>query len=159
MRSIELPGIGSKYEMETSEGDKIGVIFLRSGKIQLYILEKDKREASMVELNNYEARRLGSLLVGSLFTAEEEVVEVAFSALSDLRISIHTYVIPERLSGKSIRELGIREKCGATVIAVSRRGRNIVNPPPEFRFEKGDLIVLIGESHQIELFEKEILGK
>ncbi|MBC7110375.1 MAG: potassium transporter TrkA [Archaeoglobi archaeon] len=113
----------------------------------------------MVELTPHEARRLGSLLVGSLFTAEEEVVEVAFSALSDLRISIHTYVITEKLSGRSIRELGIREKCGATVIAVSREGKNTVNPPPEFRFEKGDLIVLIGEAHQIELFEKEILGK
>jgi|Deesub1362A_J573_1020465.scaffolds.fasta_scaffold02028_9 TrkA domain protein len=159
MRSIELPGVGSKYEIETSNGDRIAVVFLHSGKIQLYILERGKAEPSEVDLTPSEARRVGSILIGSIFESEKEIVEVAFSALYDLRIAIHTYRIPERLSNKSIKELGIRERSGATVIAVSRKGKNFVNPPPDFIFEKDDMIVLIGESHQIELFEKEILGQ
>jgi TrkA domain protein len=112
----------------------------------------------MVNLTEEEARRIGSMLFGSLLISEKEAVDVAFSALSDLRISVHTYVVSKNLAGKSIGELAIRKKTGVTIIAVSREGKNIINPPPSFVFKEGDIIAAIGESHQLEVFEREILG-
>ena len=54
-------------------------------------------------------------------------------------------------------DLQIRAKTGATVIAVCRHDRNIINPPPTFTFEEGDAALVIGESDQIKTFEREIM--
>ncbi len=157
-RSIELPGVGAKYEIETENNDKIAVVFLRNGKIQLYILTKECEEPVVVDLSPSEARRIGNVLTGAIFESMEESVEIAFSALADLRILVHTYRVTEKIVGKNIEELDIRRKTGATIIAVSRKGKNFINPPPHFIFEKDDIIVVIGEQEQIKAFEKEILG-
>ncbi len=157
-RSIELPNVGTKYELETEEKDKIAIIFLKTGKIQFYILSKECDEPYVVNLTPAEARRLGNILTGAIFESMEESVEIAFSALADLRILVHTYKVGKNIAGKSIEELEIRKKTGVTIIAVSRKGKNIVSPPPSFVFEEGDIIVAIGEHDQIRAFEKEILG-
>lgn len=155
---MELPGVGTKYEIDTA-GGKVAVIFLESGRIQLYILEKGCESPCMVYLTPGEARRLGSILVGAIFESEEEAVEVAFSTLSDLRITVHTYKITKNLAGKTIEELKIRRTTGVTVIAISKKGENIVNPPPSTMFEEGDVIVVIGEHDQIKRFEEMILSR
>jgi TrkA domain protein len=156
-RSVELPGVGTKYELTTEKGDKIVIIFMSSGNIQIYVLEKGCETPAVAELNPGEARRLGSILTGAILEAEREAVEIAFSALSDLRISIHTYIIGKNVVGRSIGELGIRKKTGVTIVAVSRMGRNIINPPPSFIFEEGDVVVAIGEHEQLKAFESKIL--
>jgi len=61
--------------------------------------------------------------------------------------------------GKSIEDSGIRKRTGVTIIALSRKGRSIISPPPETVFEEGDLIVAIGEREQIKVCEREILGQ
>jgi TrkA domain protein len=104
-----------------------------------------------------EAMRLGNILTGAIIEADQESVEISFSALSDLRISVHTYIIGKRMAGKNIEDLQIRAKTGATIIAVSRRERNIINPPPNFIFEAGDAVVVIGEADQLKKFEREIM--
>jgi TrkA domain protein len=158
VRCIELPGIGTKYELETEKGDRVAIIFLGSRKFQLYVLEKGKASPSAAELTAAEARRLGSLLSGAIIEAEKEAVEIAFSTLSDLRIRVHTYVIKRNLAGRSIAELQVRTKTGATVVAVSRAGKNIINPLPSFTFDDGDIVVAIGDTDQLEEFEHRILG-
>jgi TrkA domain protein len=104
-----------------------------------------------------EARRLGNILTGAIIEADQESVEIAFSALADLRVTIHTYYVPKAIAGKTIEDLQIRAKTGATVIAVCRHDRNIINPPPTFVFETGDAALVIGESDQIKKFEREIM--
>jgi TrkA domain protein len=158
MRSIKLPGIGSKYEIETSDG-KVAVVFLRTGGIQLYVLERGCDKPCVANLTPHEARRLGSVLAGAIFESEEESVEVAFSALADLRIGVHTYRVGKELAGKTIEELDLRRRTGVTIIAISRKGKNIVNPHPSTRLEEGDVIVVIGEHDQIKRFEELILRR
>ena len=84
-------------------------------------------------------------------------MEIAFSALADLRITIHTFFVPKSITGKTIEDLQVRAKTGATIIAVSRHDKNIINPPPTFAFEAGDAALVIGESDQIKKFEREIM--
>jgi len=60
------------------------------------------------------------------------------------------------MTGRTIEDLQIRAKTGATVIAVCRHDRNIINPPPSFIFETGDAALVIGETDQIKKFEREI---
>ncbi|MDD1673725.1 MAG: potassium transporter TrkA [Methanomicrobiales archaeon] len=157
-RSVELPGLGTKFELETEKGDKIAIVFLNSGHNQLYLQEKGKDLPQVANLSPTEARRLGSVLTGAVIEAEKEAVEIGFSALSDMRIRVHTYLARKNLAGKRIGDLQVRTRSGATVIAVSRKGKNVINPPPSFTFEEGDILVIIGESEHLRVFEKEILG-
>jgi len=155
---IEMNGIGTKYELETESGEKIAIIFLMNRKIQLYIQEKCKKLCS-AELTESEAKRLSSILGGAPIEREKESVEVDFLGIPELTVAMHTYRVGKNLAGKSIEELAIREKTGVTVIAVSRRGKTIISPPPHFTFEDGDTLVVIGSKDQIKLFEEKILGK
>ena len=159
MRISELPGIGTKYEIESPKGDKVAVIFLTSGEIELYVLEAGAEKPSVTRLTPEEARRVGSVLTGAMLTVEREDVEVSFSEISDLRINIHVCPVTKGMVGKSIEELAIRKRTGVTIIALSRRGQSIISPPPETVFEEGDLIVVIGEREQIRACAEEILGQ
>ena len=157
LRSINLPGIGTKYELETEKQDTIAVFFLKSGNIQMYTLQHGCQTPSVAELSPPEARRLGSILTGAIMEADRESVEFAFSALSDLRITIHTYLVGKTIAGKSLEDLRIRAKTGVTIIAVSRGDKNIINPAADFELHEGDTLVAIGESDQLRRFERDIM--
>ena len=159
MRISELSGIGTKYEIESPKGDKVAVIFLTTGEIELYVLEAGAEKPSVTRLTPEGARRVGSVLTGAMLTIEREDVEVSFSEISDLRINIHICPVTKGMVGKSIEDLAIRKRTGVTIIALSRRGRSIISPPPETVFEEGDLIVVIGEREQIKACAREILGQ
>ncbi len=62
-------------------------------------------------------------------------------------IEINGYRIPDgsHLTSKSIAELQVRKKTGATIIAVRRGPKVFTNPDPEFRFHAGDIILYTGE--------------
>ncbi|WML67170.1 MAG: hypothetical protein METHP_00662 [Methanoregula sp. SKADARSKE-2] len=157
LRSLNLPGVGTKYEFETDKGDTVAIFFTKSGTIQMYTLQNGCKAPSAAEMTPVEARRLGNILTGAIIEADQERVEIAFSALADLRITIHTFIIPKPIGGKTIEDLQIRAKTGSTVIAVCRHDQNIINPPPTFVFEAGDAALVIGESDQIKMFEREIM--
>jgi TrkA domain protein len=157
MKISKLPEIGTKYEIESPNGDKVAVIFLTTGEIELYVLEVGADKPSVTRLTSEEARRLGSVLTGALLTIEHEDVEVSFSEIADLRINIHVFPVLAGMVGKSINDLAIRKRTGVTIIALSRKGESIISPPPETVFEEGDLIVAIGEREQIKACEREIL--
>lgn len=50
---------------------------------------------------------------------------------------------------KSIQDLQIRQKTGATVIAVSRNGEYIINPQAQFVFQENDIVMLVGNKSDI----------
>lgn len=157
LRSLNLPGVGTKYEFETDKGDTVALFFTKNGTIQMYTLQNGCRTPSAAEMTPVEARRLGNILTGAIIEADQESVEIAFSALADLRITIHSYIIPPAIAGKTIQDLQIRAKTGTTIVAVSRNDKNIINPSPSFVFEAGDAVLVIGETDQLQLFEHEIM--
>ncbi len=52
--------------------------------------------------------------------------------------------------GRTIREIALRSRTGATIVAVTRRGRPVPNPSPDFRLEAGDVLVLVGTHRQLD---------
>jgi CPA2 family monovalent cation:H+ antiporter-2 len=66
-------------------------------------------------------------------------------------IDTETYLINDRssASGRSIKELRIRTKTGATVIAVKRGSEIIPSPELEFVFTPGDIVYLIGSKENL----------
>ena len=55
-----------------------------------------------------------------------------------------------RAVGQSLRDLDVRHRTGATIIAVVRGERPWPNPDPDMRLEAGDHLVLVGSHAEIE---------
>lgn len=61
------------------------------------------------------------------------------------------------LIGKTIGDLGIRTRTGVSVVGVVRGGAFHHSPGPEFRFEGGDVVAVIGRTEQLSAF-RELAG-
>ena len=60
--------------------------------------------------------------------------------------------LPERshLAGRSLKDLQIRQKTGASVIGILRDGTIIRNPDADNRLTTGDIIAVLGDHNQVE---------
>lgn len=69
-------------------------------------------------------------------------------------ISLSQYEVePESsLVGKTIIELGVREKTECMIIGIDRNGESITNFTPDFKFEEGDVLWLAGEKEKLNSF-------
>ncbi len=53
------------------------------------------------------------------------------------------------IAGKSLRDLDLRRKTGATIIAIIRKGEAKTNPAGDFVIQEGDILVLLGSHAQL----------
>lgn len=51
--------------------------------------------------------------------------------------------------GQTLRELDIRARTGVMIVAITRTGQPVPNPPADFRVEAGDVLVLVGTHQQL----------
>jgi CPA2 family monovalent cation:H+ antiporter-2 len=61
------------------------------------------------------------------------------------------------LAGRSIRELEIRQRTGASIVGVLRQGQFIPNPHADFCIGADDLVAVIGNAAQREAFQLQTL--
>lgn len=68
------------------------------------------------------------------------------------QVDMETYLVEEggRTTGKTIGELQIRRRTGASVVAVMQDGRIWANPGPEHEITAGQVLVLVGSHQQVE---------
>ncbi len=66
-------------------------------------------------------------------------------------VILHEYNVQPGTSaaGASLKDLGLREKTGTSVVAVSRQGSVLYNPDADFQIFPGDHLFLFGEQVQI----------
>ena len=97
----------------------------------------------------------------SIYSRELETRDTAASALDSINLSerlggvdigdgfsIVEHEAPQHLDGKSLAELQVRQRTGAQVILLRRRGRGLV-PGPDTRVQVGDVLVLAGKADTI----------
>ncbi len=68
------------------------------------------------------------------------------------QVEMETYLVGEggSTTGKTIAELHVRRRTGASVVAVIQNGRITANPGPEHRIAAGQVLVLVGSRKQVE---------
>lgn len=72
-------------------------------------------------------------------------------------IEISELTLTDKLIGESVTDINIRKKLGLNIIAIMHNGKTITNIEPEYQFEKGDVMVVIGNRKNIEQFEDYLL--
>jgi TrkA domain protein len=154
-KETELPGVGKKFSVITSKGDKISVVVHLSGKKELFYFEADDYDEPVcdIEMNDEEAKQLGSILMGTYFQPVQEDVKQLL--LKNLIIEWVKVNENSPLKNKSIKEAEVRKKTGATIISIIRGDNTITNPLPDEVIRENDVLIVLGNKEQIKKFMKE----
>ncbi|MVZ64941.1 potassium:proton antiporter [Sphingobacterium sp. DK4209] len=155
VRESDLIGIGKKYQIETEAGDNMVVVIHDDGRRELYRHEDEDNETHCVmTLSDEESRQVAGILGGLSYKPKAlETIEVA---LDDLRIEWYKVESSNDGVNKSIGELEVRQRTGASIIAAIRDDETIINPGPDYVIQPGATLVIAGKLKNIKLL-KEIL--
>ncbi|GGH34964.1 cation:proton antiporter regulatory subunit [Paenibacillus segetis] len=145
-KETELPGIGKKIVANTRSGEKLAIIIHDDGKREIFHLEQDNPEdyTSMITLDDDEARYVSAIIGGATYkpTALDNI-EVA---LGDLIIEWYKLEPHFKAIGKTIGDLRIRQRSGATIIAVVEKNHTKhINPGADLLLTSDALVVVLGE--------------
>jgi K+/H+ antiporter YhaU regulatory subunit KhtT len=64
-------------------------------------------------------------------------------------VHVHQIDPTSALIGQTLAETSLRQRTGAVIVAIERKGKNFVSPGPETRLEAGDQLFVFGEAGQI----------
>lgn len=72
------------------------------------------------------------------------------SLLADADLETVTVAPSSPIAGKMIREIALRSRTGASIVALERPGARLVNPGPDEEILAGDKLLVLGTREQIE---------
>jgi len=144
-----LPGVGSRYEFTTAAGDRIAVVARRDRRREFVLYDEEDPDAcrASVELTGEESAVVVELLGGTKLT--ERLVDLRHE-VEGLAIEWVTMPDATGLTGRTIGDGRLRTATGASVVAVIRGGNSIPGPGPEFGFEAGDVVLVIGSHASVQ---------
>ena len=148
-RETELPGIGTKHTIELGSGDELVIIEHRGGHWELARVDAEGQTTQLAQLQPREAAEVGRILSQGAIPEQDSRRQVLLQQFSLEWVTVEPGM---SLCGVSLEEADIRALTGATVIAVLRGDDSKMNPPPETRFEPGDILVVMGHRDQVERF-------
>ncbi len=67
-------------------------------------------------------------------------------------LNVFRIMVPQKLGGKSLIRLQIREQTGCSVVAVKKQNDFVINPEPDIVINQGDELVLIGSAESEKRF-------
>ncbi|MGE0682952.1 MAG: cation:proton antiporter regulatory subunit [Candidatus Binatia bacterium] len=150
IREVELPGIGTKYTVDTQAKEQVVIVLHRTGKREIYHFAAGQASPSdVIELTANEAQQIGGILGQTVFEsgpARELVMK---------ELTIEWLPLPARhlLTEKSIRTMEIRQRTGASIIAILRAGKAVINPNPDEVLHGDDTLMVIGNVEQVQRFK------
>lgn len=133
------------------------VIIHDDGRREIYhFLDDDPDECiSQVSLNDEESRQLASIIGGMHY--KPKALDTIQVTLDELVIEWFKIEPHYKSVNKTIEELHVRARTGATILAIVEKGKQKINPGPEDKLMVGMTLVMAGERKQINLLHDLLL--
>jgi TrkA domain protein len=151
IREVDLPGVGKKFTLDCQSSNQVVVVLHQSGKREIYEFEAGQSTPrAVIELTSEEAQQLGGILSQTQFIADPS------RELVMKELSIDWLALPPAhlLIGKTLREQAIRQRTGASIVAIIREGKSVINPDPDEVVRAGDTLMVIGNAVQVQKFKE-----
>ena len=157
-KQTELPGIGKRFSIKLSSGQIVSIIIHHSGKREIYVLDEDGDVECTVTLTDQEAREMGMVLAGAFY---QPVTGDKMELILKQLVMEWVELPPDsELVGKTLAEADVRKRTGVIVLGVVRNDEMIPTPDPKnFRFQPGDILIVVGNREQVENFIETFGGK
>ena len=153
----DLPGVGKKFACTTNEGDRLTLIIHNTGHRELYFFERGEDfPTQALRLEDAEARKLGALMGGAYF--QPAVAESMEMVLGQLSVDWLQLPPESPLAGATVADTRMRQRTGASVIAIIRGGAAQPNPQPDERLLAGDTLMVIGSREQVRAASEMVRG-
>jgi TrkA domain protein len=159
IKESDLPGIGKKYQITTRSEDKFVVIVHDDGRREMYHFDHDDPDEtiSMVTLDDEEARHVAAIIGG--MTYKPKALETVEVALDNMIIEWYKLEGSSPWVGKTIGDLDIRRKTGATIIAIVEKDhKQTINPGPDKQLTAETTLVVVGERKQIKALKEALVS-
>jgi TrkA domain protein len=150
IREAFLPGVGRKFQVETTSGDRLVIVIHDDGTRELYhFTRKDPdRVASVVTLEDSEARQIAGIIGG--LTYVPKALPSAEIVLDDLVLEWYTIEPRSACIGRTIRDLQVRTATGASIVSIIEPDRvKRLNPEADTILNEGATLILAGDRRTI----------
>jgi len=143
VEAVDLPGIGVRHSFVTRHGRQIGVVSHRSGRRELLVYDPVDPDScsEVLPLADEEADALAELL------GAPRIVERLAAIREQVAGLVTEQIVISATSPYARRTLGdtqARTLTGASIVAVMRGSEVMPSPTPDFRFQPGDAVVVVG---------------
>lgn len=148
VREHDLPGVGKKFAITTNDEDRLTLIIHNTGHRELYFFERGEDfPAHALRLEDAEARKFGALVGGAYF--QPAVAESMEMVLGQLSVDWLQLPPDSPLVGGTVADTRMRQRTGASIIAILRGGAAHPNPQPDEPLAAGDTLMVIGSREQV----------
>jgi CPA2 family monovalent cation:H+ antiporter-2 len=143
--TLQLAKLGARQVIHPElEG---GLQIVRRTLLQLgFPLREVQRFADAVRRDYYD--------VGINTDAERQSLYDLLSASDNIGIAWLRLLPGSPIAGQTLSEGKLRQKTGASVVAIMRAGKLITNPEPQTLLQEGDLVGLVGDEEQIDVAQR-----
>jgi TrkA domain protein len=148
----DLPGVGKKHEIELHGSERLVVVTHNTGKREVFRRADDDSDAEkLFELSDGLARTVGTVLEGAYF---QPVATENIDTVLGGDALIEWYEVPEssELAGGTIAAAEVRQRTGASIIAVEHGDEVTPNPDPGAGVQACDTVVVIGSREEVDAF-------
>lgn len=150
IKEAALPGVGRKFQIETTNGDRLVIVIHDDGTRELYhFARKDPdRVASVVTLADAEARQIAGIIGGLSYVPK--ALPSAEIVLDDLLLEWYTIPPGSACIGKTIRDLEVRTASGASIVSIIEPDRvKRINPEADTVLNEAATLILAGDRQTI----------
>jgi TrkA domain protein len=151
IEETQLPGVGVRFDFVTEDGQRVGVVHHRGGRREVFVCTADDPDTASLslDLNDDDTHTLAEVLgVSPVIEAKTQIQQVEGLAMDWLPLHAGS-----PYAGRTIGDARIRTRTGVSVVAVIRGNDHFPAPGPEFGFEPGDTVVVVGTAEGIEAVE------
>src|SRR5262247_726516 len=150
IREAALPGVGRKFQIETTNGDRLVIVIHDDGTRELYHFTRKApdRAASVVTLEDAEARQIAGIIGG--LTYVPKALPSAEIVLDDLLLQWYMIEPGSACVGKTIQDLQVRKTTGASIVSIIEPDRvKRLSPGPDTVLNEGATLIVAGDRQTI----------
>ena len=149
IEKVDLPGIGTRHDVITKSGRRLGVVTRKDGERELAVFDPADPDAcsDAITLSDDEAMALSEVLGTSLILGQ-------LASLGDKATGLYTeqFVLSASspFAGKTLGDTKARTLTKSSIVAILRGAAVTPSPTPTDLLEAGDIVVAVGTQKGLE---------
>lgn len=143
IEKIDLPGIGTRHDVLTESGRRIGIVAHRDGQRNLFLFDIDDPDAcrDSVKLTDDESAALADVLGASVMMSRLTGIDEQRTGLFTEHLTLPA---DSPFAGGVLGDTKARTRTGTSIVAIARGSEVIASPTPDAPLQPGDTVIAVG---------------